>query len=106
MSPIKRIGLDTSKAVFTLHCVDETGKAVLRTNVHRAQMVTFFKNLAPVEIALEACACSHHWARELTALGHEKRLLPRTPVASRSFASAVRPTGAAGSSAGVTPSAR
>jgi hypothetical protein len=27
MSQIKRIGLDTSKAVFTLHCVDESGKS-------------------------------------------------------------------------------
>jgi transposase len=76
MSQTKRIGLDTSKAVFTLHCVDETGKAVLRTNLRRAQMVTFFKNLAPAEVALEACASSHHWARELAALGHEVRLIP------------------------------
>jgi transposase len=76
MSQIKRIGLDTSKAVFTLHCVDESGKAVLRTNLRRAQMATFFKNLAPAEIALEACGSSHHWARELAALGHEVRLIP------------------------------
>ena len=76
MSQIKRIGLDTSKAVFTLHCVDENGKAVLRTNLRRGQMVTFFKNLAPAEIALEACASSHHWARELSTLGHEVRLIP------------------------------
>ena len=76
MSQIKRIGLDTSKAVFTLHCVDESGHAVLRTNLRRAQMVTFFKNLAPAEIALEACGSSHHWARELATLGHEVRLIP------------------------------
>jgi transposase len=76
MSQIKRIGLDTSKAVFTLHCVDESGKAVLRTNLRRTQMATFCKNLAPAEIALEACASSHHWARELTVLGHEVRLIP------------------------------
>jgi transposase len=76
MSQIKRIGLDTSKAVFTLHCVDESGHAVLRTNLRRAQMATFFKNLAPAEIALEACGSSHHWARELAALGHAVRLIP------------------------------
>jgi transposase len=76
MSQIKRIGLDTSKAVFTLHCVDENDKAVLRTNLRRAQMVTFFKNLASAEIAMEACGSSHHWARELTALGHEVRPIP------------------------------
>ena len=76
MSKIKRIGLDTSKAVFTLHCVDENGQAVLRTNLRRTQMATFFKNLAPAEITLEACGSSHHWARELTAFGHEVRLIP------------------------------
>jgi transposase len=76
MSEIKRIGLDTSKAVFTLHCVDETGRQVLRTNLRRAQMVPFFRKLAPTEIALEACGSSHHWSRELAALGHEVRLIP------------------------------
>jgi transposase len=60
MSQIKRIGLDTSKAVFTLHCVDQGGHAVLRTNLRRAQMAIFFRNLAPAEIALEACGSSHH----------------------------------------------
>ena len=39
-------------------------KAVLRTNLRRTQMTTFFKNLAPAEIALEACGSSHHWARD------------------------------------------
>jgi len=76
MSQIKRIGLDTSKAVFTLHCVEEKGQAVLRTNLRRAQLATFFKNLAPAEIALKACGSSHHWARELAALGHQVRLIP------------------------------
>jgi len=76
MSEIKRIGLDTSKAVFTLHCVDQTGRQVLQTNLRRAQMATFFNKLAPAEIALEACGSSHHWARELAALGHEVRLIP------------------------------
>ncbi len=47
MSHITRIGIDTSKAVFTLHCVDDTGRAVLQTNLRRAQMVAFFKKLPP-----------------------------------------------------------
>jgi transposase len=29
---------------------------------------------------MEACATSHHWARELTKLGHEVRLLPAKAV--------------------------
>jgi transposase len=76
MSKIKRIGLDTSKAVFTLHCVDENSQVVLRTNLRRAQLATFFKNLAPAEIALEACGSSHHWGRQLAGCGHEVRLIP------------------------------
>jgi transposase len=76
MSQITRIGIDTSKAVFTLHCVDEGGKAVLRTNLRRTQMVPLFKKLPAAEIAMEACGSSHHWARELSALGHTVRLIP------------------------------
>jgi transposase len=76
MSHITRIGIDTSKAVFTLHCVDDTGRTVLRTNLRRAQMVPFFRKLPPTEIAMEACGSSHHWARELSALGHTVRLIP------------------------------
>ncbi len=76
MSHITRIGIDPSKAVFTLHCVDDTGRAVLRTNLRRAQVVPFFRRLPPTEIAIEACGSSHHWARELSALGHTVRLIP------------------------------
>ena len=43
MSQIKRIGIDTSKSVFTLHWVDEAGKSILRTNLRRAQIASFFK---------------------------------------------------------------
>jgi transposase len=76
MSQIKRIGIDTSKAVSTLHGVDQAGQPVLRTNLRRAQMIAFFKNLPRTEIAMEACASSDHWARLLAALGHTVRLLP------------------------------
>jgi transposase len=76
MSEIKRIGIDTSKAVFTLHCVDQADQPVLRTNLRRPQMAAFFTKLPPAEIVMEACGSSHHWARELSALGHDVRLIP------------------------------
>ena len=76
MTQYKRIGIDTSKAVFTLHGIDQQDRPVLRINLRRAQMIPFFKKLPPTEIALEACGASHHWARELTALGHTVRLIP------------------------------
>jgi transposase len=76
MTQYKRIGIDTSKAVFTLHGIDQQDRPVLRVNLRRAQMIAFFKKLPPTEIAMEACGGAHYWARELTALGHEVRLIP------------------------------
>ena len=76
MTDSKRVGIDTSKAVFTLHGVDPQDRPVLRINLRRAQMTPFFAKLPPTEIAMEACGGAHHWARELAALGHKVRLIP------------------------------
>lgn len=73
---LKRIGLDTSKAVFTLHGGDREEKVVLRRDVRRADLEAFFAGLAPTLVVLEACGGSHHWARRLAALGHTVRLIP------------------------------
>src|SRR3978361_153519 len=76
MTQYKRVGIDTSKAVFTLHGIDQQERPVLRTNLRRAQMIPFFKKLPLTVIALEACGASHYWAHELTALGHDVHLIP------------------------------
>ena len=73
---LKRIGLDTSKAVFTLHGVDQDEKVVLRRNMRRAEMEAFFAKLPPTHVALEACGGSHYWGRRLAALGHTVQLIP------------------------------
>ncbi len=73
---VERIGLDTSKAVFTLHGVDHAEKIVLRRNLGRAEMEAFFAKLPPALVALEACGGSHHWGRRLLSLGHTVRLIP------------------------------
>jgi transposase len=72
----KRIAVDTSKAVFTVHGVDGQDRPILRRNLKRGEFEAFFAKLAPTEVAMEACACSHHWARTLAALGHQVRLIP------------------------------
>jgi transposase len=76
MSEITRIGVDTSKAVFTVHGIDVTGRPVLRTDLRRGQMIPFFRKLPRTTVALEACGSSHYWARQLAALGHTVRLIP------------------------------
>lgn len=75
MDQYSRIGMDTSKNVYQLHGVDASEKAMLRRKVRRPALMAFFKGLAPTEIGLEACAGSHHLARELGALGHRVKLL-------------------------------
>ena len=76
MTQFKRIGIDTSKAVFTLHAIDQQDRPILRTNLRRSQLLPFFKKLVPTKIAIEACGGAHHWARELAALGHTVHLVP------------------------------
>ena len=76
MTEIKRIAIDTSKSVFTLHGVDDAGRAVLRRNLRRGDLLRYFEKLPPVEVALEACGGSHHWGRVLSAFGHRARLIP------------------------------
>jgi transposase len=73
---IKRIAVDTSKHVFTLHGVDEREQVILRREFRRQQFEAFFAKQAPTEVVLEACGGSHHWGRWLTKLGHRVRLIP------------------------------
>jgi transposase len=72
----KRIAIDTSKSVFTLHGVDAQERPVLRRDLRRARMEPFFAKLPPTEVVLEACGGSHHWGRTLQAMGHRVRLIP------------------------------
>ncbi len=72
----KRIAIDTSKHVFTLHGVDEQERPVLRRELKRAQVESFFAKQDATEVVLEACGGSHHWGRVLTRLGHRVRLIP------------------------------
>jgi transposase len=70
------IGLDIAKHVFQVHGVDASGAVVIRQKLRRSEVLAFFETLAPALIGMEACPTSHHWARELRALGHEVRLMP------------------------------
>jgi transposase len=67
---IKRVGINLAKQVFQVHGVDNHDKAVLRKQLKRGQFLSFFAELLPCLIGLEACGGAHHWARELQKLGH------------------------------------
>ena len=76
MQAITTIGLDIAKSVFQVHCVDAQGNVVLRRQLKRRYVLMFFQKLPPCLIGIEACASSHHWSRELQAIGHTVRLMP------------------------------
>jgi transposase len=76
MQAITTIGLDIAKSVFQVHCVDAGGQVVIRRQLKRRYVLAFFEKLPPCLVGIEACASSHHWSRELQALGHTVRLMP------------------------------
>jgi transposase len=76
MQAITTIGLDIAKSVFQVHGVDAEGNVVIRRQLKRRYVLTFFENLPPCLVGIEACASSHHWSRELQGLGHNVRLMP------------------------------
>ena len=68
-------GLDIAKHVFQLHTVDMNTGEIMNVQIKRAKVLEHFVNKPKSLIAMEACGGAHHWARELTALGHTVRLL-------------------------------
>jgi transposase len=77
---VATIGLDLAKHVFQIHGVDAAEKVVVRRQLRRSQAMAFSEALPPCLIGMEAFATAHYWARELTKLGHEVRLMPAKDV--------------------------
>lgn len=76
MEAITTLGLDIAKSVFQVHGVDAAGIVAVRRQLKRRHVLAFFQKLAPCLVGIEACATSHHWSREIAALGHTVRLMP------------------------------
>ena len=80
MQTVTTIGLDIAKSMFQVHGVDAAGQVVIRRQLKRRYVLAFFQKLPACLIGIEACASSHHWSRELQALGHTVRLMPAAYV--------------------------
>lgn len=72
---ITTVGIDLAKNVLQIHGADDNGKPLVRRQLKRNQVMTYFANLQPCLIGMEACGSAHHWARQLQSLGHEVRLI-------------------------------
>lgn len=72
---IKVIGFDLAKNVFQVHGMDGAGRQRLRRQLKRREVRSFFANLPPLLVGMEACGGSHYWAREIAQLGHTIKLM-------------------------------
>lgn len=69
------VGIDLAKLVFQIHGVDARGKVTVRRQLKRAEMSSYFVNLEPCLIGMEACGSAHFWARKLEGYGHTVKLM-------------------------------
>src|SRR5258708_19421688 len=76
MKKISTVGVDLAKGVVRVHAVDEPGAVVVRRGLRRSKFLSWFVQLPPCLVGMEACATAHHWGRELQKLGHDVRLIP------------------------------
>ncbi len=76
MHTVTTIGLDIAKSVFQVHGIDAEDRVIIRRQLKRRYVLAFFQKLPACLVGIEACASSHHWSRELKALGHTVRLMP------------------------------
>ena len=77
---VTTIGLDLGKDVFQVHGVTADGTVAFNRTIRRRQLLKFFETPPSCLVGIEACGSAHHWARELTEIGHDVRLMPATYV--------------------------
>ena len=75
MMKITTVGIDLAKNVFSVHGIDEHGKAVLKRTVSRGKVMEVMADIGPCLVGVEACSGAHHWARELGKLGHTVKIM-------------------------------
>lgn len=75
MTNITTIGIDIAKRIFQVHGVDKNSKTVLKKKLMRDQLLTFMANLPKCLVGMETCGGANYWAREISKLGHEVKLM-------------------------------
>jgi transposase len=69
MTEVSTIGLDLAKNVFQVHGADASGAVIFRKKLRRDQVLKFLAARPACTVAMEACASSHYWGREIAQLG-------------------------------------
>lgn len=68
--------IDLAKSVFQLYWVEPGTGEIHCKKLTRAKLTSFLATCEPAQVAMEACGSAHHWARVLSAMGHQVQLLP------------------------------
>ncbi len=55
MPKLATVGIDLAKSVFQIHGVDEDGRVLVRRQLRRGQVLTFFEKQPRCLIGMEAC---------------------------------------------------
>jgi transposase len=76
MAEVTIIGIDLAKRSFQLHGVGADGSVIFRKTLSRERMVDFLARQPKCLVAMESCATSHYWGREIARLGHVVKLIP------------------------------
>lgn len=76
MEEVTIVGIDLAKNVFQLHGAAADGSVLFRKKLTRPQFQRFMAAHPPCTVATEACPGAHYWAREMTRLGHDVKMIP------------------------------
>jgi len=76
MEKVSIIGLDLAKNMFQVHGAYTDGSVGFRKKLSRNKVLMFFAAQSRCVVAMEACASSHFWAREIGKIGHEVKMIP------------------------------
>lgn len=69
---VTTVGLDLGKDVFQAHGIISDGTVVFNRTIRRRQLLKFFEKLPCWDRSMRI---GHHWARQLTAIGHDVRFM-------------------------------
>lgn len=76
MEEINIVGIDLAKNIFQVHGATADGRPVFRKKVRRSKLLSLLGSIPTCTVAMEACASSHYWGREIGALGHTVKMIP------------------------------
>ena len=69
------IGVNLAKSVFQLHGATVAGEVLFCKKLSRAQLRQFMSDYPAALVVFEACGSASYWAREMTAFGHQVKLI-------------------------------